>query len=293
MNDPYVWWNGAVVRPSDARLDPRDRAVLYGIGLFETLRSYDGRPFQLAAHLHRLHTTAVRLRLDVTLERRGVGRAIRELLEACELRRGDAAVRITVTGGLDGGGIDRQAASPPSVLILARPTIRSRAIQAIRACRAHGDAHRPMPSVKSIGYLGSALARLAAREQGCDEALVVSPDGHVLEGANSTIFARLGNVLVTPRLDGTILPSVTRRIVLELARADGIATKQASIRWDELLAAREVLSVGSVREIAAVVAVDGLPIGNGRPGAFGRRLFRDYRRLVLRESDTSAVRSRT
>lgn len=293
MSDPYVWWNGSVVRPADARLDPRDRAVLYGIGLFETLRSYDGRPFELPAHLRRLHATAERLRLDVSMRRAAVGRAIQDLLEACRLTRGDASVRITVTGGLDGGGIDRPAATPPSVLIHARPTPRHRGIQGIRACRALGDAHRPIPSVKSIGYLGSALARLAARDRGCDEAIVASPDGSVLEGANSTIFARIGQVLVTPRLDGRILPSVTRRIVLEIARSVGIATEQRSIAWEELVSAREVLSVGSVREIAAVVAIDERPIGTGSPGPFGRRLFREYRRRTLRTLGGSAVQPRS
>lgn len=282
MNDSYVWWNGAVVRPSEARLDPRDRAVLYGIGLFETLRSYDGRPFQVPAHLRRLRSTAERLRLDVAIERPGLERAIRRLLEACDLAHGDASVRITVTGGLDGGGIDRAPASPPSMLIHARPASRPRSIQAIRACRAEGDVHRPIASVKSIGYLGSALARLAARERGCDEAIVVSPDGHVLEGATSTIFAQLGKVLVTPPLDGAILPSVTRRIVLEIARREGIACEEARIPWTDLTGAHELLSVGSVREIAAIVALDGSPVGRGTPGPVGRRLFRDYRMRALR-----------
>lgn len=289
MNDPYVWWNGAVMRPCDARLDPRDRAVLYGVGLFETLRSYGGRAFQLASHLRRLRTTAVRLRLDVGLGSRIVGRAIGELLAACELTRGDASVRITVTGGLDGGGIDCPPASPPSVLIHARPTLRHRGVQGIHACRAQSDTYRPLPTVKSIGYLGSVLARLAAREKGCHEAIIVSPDELVLEGANSTILARLGNVLVTPPLDGQILPSVTRRIVLEIAANAGITTQEAPIGWPNLLEAREVLSVGSVREVASILTIDGHPIGNGAPGAFARLLFRGYRQRVQRELSGSAA----
>ncbi len=280
MTDRFVWWNGAVMPPEEARLDPRDRAVLYGVGLFETLRSYRGFPFGLDAHLRRMRATATKLRLDVSFPPRRARAAIAELLAACELDRQDASVRITVTGGLDGGGIDRPAASPPSILIHARATARLAAPAAIRVCRAGDDAHRPIPGIKSIGYLPSALARLAARERGCDEALVMTEANEVLEAANSTILARLGNTLVTPPLDGRILPSVTRRIVLDLAGRMDIAVDERPLHWHELANARELLAIGSVREISAIVAVDGRRVADGRPGPWSRKLFRAYRREV-------------
>ncbi len=280
MTDPFVWWNGRVVRPEEACLDPRDRAVLYGVGLFETLRAYEGVPFELAAHLQRLRHGAARLELPLDLPTARARRAVRELLEACDLAGGDAIVRITVTGGLDGGGIDRPPAGPPSVLIYARSVVRRRAPAALRACRAGPEAHRALPGLKSIGYLPSALARRDAGVRGCDEALVISEANELLEGANSTILIRSRASLVTPPLDGRILPGITRRIVLALARGDSWRVEERRIPWDELVTAREVISVASVREVAAIVSIDGVTVGGGAPGTWTRRLFRRYRALA-------------
>ncbi|MFN7955524.1 MAG: aminotransferase class IV [bacterium] len=289
MTDRFVWWNGRVMRPEEARLDPRDRAVLYGVGLFETLRAYHGVPFALDAHLRRLRHGAARLRLALDLPTPRVRTAIRDLVEACDLARGDAFVRITVTGGLDGGGIDCPSAGPPSVLIHARPVVRRRSPAVLRACRASPQAHRAIPAIKSIGYLPSALARRDASQRGCDEALVLSERDELLEGANSTILVRSGTRLITPPLDGRILPGITRRIVLDLARAEGWPVEERCIPWLELVAAREVMSVASVREIAAIVSIEGRTLGAGVPGEWTRRLFRRYRERALGRNEGSAA----
>lgn len=281
MTDPFVWWNGRVMRPEEARLDPRDRAVLYGVGIFETLRTYDGEPFQLAAHLQRLRNGSARLALPLDLPTARARRAIRDLVAACGLAHGDAFVRITVSGGLDGGGIDQPPAGPPSVLMYARPVTRRRTPASLRACRAGPDAHRAIPGLKSIGYLPSALARRDAGVRGCDEALVSSEANQLLEGANSTILIRSASSLVTPPLDGRILPGITRRLVLALARGEGWRVEERNVPWDELMSAREVISVASVREIAAIVSIDGMSVGGGAPGPWTRRLFRGYRALAL------------
>lgn len=281
MTDAPVWWNGRVMAPAEARLDPRDRAVLYGVGLFETLRAYQGVPFALDDHWRRLRGTAERLRLEIPIERGALTRAIRALLEACELTSRDASVRITMTGGLDGGGIEQPPATPPSLLIHARPVPRPRGPLSLRVCRAGELAHRAIPGLKSIGYLPSVLARMDARERGYHEAIVALPGGQVLEGANSAILVRVGDHLVTPPQDDQILPSVTCRLVVGLARRAGISVVERSLHWDELLEATEILCVGSVREIASVVDVEGHPVGRGRPGPVAKTLFRAYRARVL------------
>jgi branched-chain amino acid aminotransferase len=234
--------DGTVMPADEVRIPATDEGLLRGDGVFEVVRLYDGRPFALEDHLARMERSAGNMRLPFAID--AVRSDLAALLEAG--RPGDGVLRVLVTRGGRRIGFIEPLPELPSTLALRTVTY---------------SPTRILDGVKSLSYGGNMLASRLAREQGADEALLVTPHGRVLEAPTSTFFCSLnGRTLVTPPLEDHILDSITRRRLLAVCDVD-----ERPIAADELAGVREAFLASTVREVLPVHAIDGraVPVVDG------------------------------
>lgn len=277
-----AWHEGELVPTGALALPGLSLAALYGLGLFETLRVYEGRPFALDRHLRRMSAGAAQLDIATPHldQPEALAEAIGRLLSANSLS--DAAVRLTLAATGDDWDDPR-----PTLTLTARPFtgyppewyeagIR---LAAAPWHRCPEDLH---VSLKSANYLTCLAARRYAHRRGAQEALLLNCEGYVAEGSASNLFvvARSGD-LQTPALDQGLLPGVTRQIVLELAAELAIPVREKRLRMAQFHDAPEVFVTSSLMEIVPVCAVAGVT-ATACPGPITRRLALAYRELVAR-----------
>jgi branched-chain amino acid aminotransferase group I len=291
--EEIVYLNGSLVPRSMARISVFDHGFLYGYGLFETMRAYNGKIFLLERHIKRLSGSAEVIGLGQKLAGIDLGKACRDTLEANKLR--EARVRLTVTNGesdalpwIDTGG-------KPTVVVTARPYTPFSAekygegfrvgIASVRRCR-----QSVVASMKSVNYLASVMARMEAAVRGLDEALILNDDGYIAEGGGCNVFFVRDSRLVTPALNSGILPGVTREVVMELAASLGIETSQGTVGIGVIRKCDEAFVTNAVIEIMPVTEVrdesgNSVSIGGGKPGKVTLQLIQAYRERVERETE--------
>lgn len=268
-----VYVNGGILDERDARVHVNDRGFLLADGIYEVARVYGGRPFELDRHLRRLERSARELRLFLDPSADEIGRISADLLARNGLT--DATIYVQVTRGI----APRTHAFPtatvaPTTYIAVRPAL-APAPQLVR----DGGAAITLPDdrwarcdVKVIGLTANVLAKQAAVEAGAFEAIFVR-DGYVTDCASCNVFAVFGSTLMTAPRTNYILWGITREIVLELARQDGIKVEEMPFRVEQLRQADEIFVTGTSSEITPIVALDGATVGSGRPGAVTQRLI--------------------
>jgi 4-amino-4-deoxychorismate lyase len=255
-----------VLAPDTPVLHADDEGVLRGRAVFETLRAYAGIPFRLDAHLDRLAASAGRLRLAPP-PRDAFVAAVADAIDAGGLP--DATVRLLWTAGREGGG-------PPTglVLVSALPSghdeLRERGLRLAVVEWAAGA----LAGAKSTSYAENIAAQNEAAERGADDALLVAPDGTVLEAPTSNVWFREGDRLLTPSLSLPLLAGVTRATVSELAPEAGYTVEEGSFQLERLLRADEVFLTSSVREVMPVTSIDGAEIARGPAAAALQRALR-------------------
>ena len=281
MSD-IVYLNGSLIPRSQARISALDYGFLYGFGLFETMRAYEGRVFRLDRHLNRLARSAEVLGLP--LPATDLRSAVMATIQANQL--GDARVRIAVSIGEGGIVPDPSTCDQPTVLILAghyQPypeQVYEKGFKAI-VSSIRRNSQSPLSRLKSANYLESMLARQEARAAGVDEALCLNEKGLLAEASMSNVFLVTNGTLRTPGPGSGILPGITREAILELASSLAISTLEDDVRRDELYQAQEAFLTNSLIEVMPLTEIDGKPVGSGRPGPLTRRLAAAYKRLVM------------
>jgi len=286
--------NGDIVPPAEARISVFDRGFLYGDSVYEVVRTYGMRPFELELHLRRLAASAARIGLELPWSASGIGdEAERTLLqsrggdapdpEAAPWNVGERSVRIVATRGSGEMGLDPALASDPLLVVIVLP-LRGPPAQAYR----HGVSAWPVgrpgglrrggdPAAKTGEHLFHVMAVKEARARGAHEALLLDGAGNVTEGASSNVFAVQGGELVTPPLAAGILEGVTRGVVLCLAEELGVRVRQEPLSLRAVEAADEVFLTSTVREVLPVTRAGDRTIGRGEPGAVTRLLHAAFR----------------
>jgi len=262
--------NGDLVDAREATVSVRDRGFKYGDAAFETLRAYGGDVFEWDAHADRLERTCDTLEIDHGLDRAELRRRIDETLSANDLA--DAYVRLSVTRGVQPGKLTPVPEVDPTVVVIVKglprggtegdPTWGSPARLRTAATRRIPDAALPA-AAKTHNYLNGVLARLELRGTAADEALMLDADGYVAEGATSNVFFVLDGALRTPSLDGPVLPGITRKVVIELAREEGIPVEPGHYGPGDMRAADEAFVTNSTWEVRPVAAIDDVEVGGG------------------------------
>lgn len=261
-----VWLDGRLIPASQARIDPADRGLTLGDGVFETMRARAGRVARLAAHLARLRAGAALLRFAVPFDDAAIEAALAATLHANRLD--DGVLRLTLTRGPAGGrGLPPPQAAAPTVLIAAAPPpAPAGPARAVIARGTRRNADSPLSRIKSLNRLDDVLARIEAAERGADEALLLNGAGRLVESSVANLFLVLGGVAVTPPLADGALPGVVRA---ELLAAHGAVER--SLAEADLACAEEAFLTNALG-LRALVAVDGRPIGDGTSGPLARRL---------------------
>ena len=263
-----VYLNGDFVAHDRAQISVDDRGFVFGDGIYEGVRAIRGHVFAWTAHADRMAAGLAGLRIELARDRIDALEAVCErLVRDNGLADGEAFIYLQVTRG----AAPRTHAFPPPGT---RPTVYASATQlpARHELRQHGckaitfdDLRWARCDWKTINLLGSVLARQASAEAGAYEAILVR-DGVVTEGAASTAFAVIDGTLRTHPLTQRILPSVTRKVVLECAAELGLAVHETAVTLDELRRAQEIVLCGTTTDALSVVALDGAPVGAGVPG---------------------------
>jgi branched-chain amino acid aminotransferase group I len=283
-----IYLNGQLIPRSKAKLSPFDHGFLYGYGLFETMRAYQGHIFRLDSHLTRLRCSAESIGLTHSILTTDEGKqslkaACVATMEANELR--NARIRLTVSAGEGDMTPDPGTCSSPTVLITAQNLVPlppkkyesgyKAALSSIRR-----NSQSPLSRLKSTCYMENILARMAAKAAGCDEALFLNEQGYLAEGSTTNVFLVSRGELITPSFESGVLPGITRDAVLEIARTSNIKATERWVQLNELIEAQEAFVTNSILELMPLVSIEGRPIGTGKPGKLTRDLLFAYRKLV-------------
>lgn len=282
-----IYLDGRILDADEARLPVNDRGVLFGDGLFETIRAYQGRPFRLHRHLERLREGCRVLRISGIPEDGEIEEAISALYRE-NVGRGDAYVRVTVTGGDFDGSRTLTRSSRPRCFIVVKPfegyppEFYRRGIR-VTVSSVRRNPHSPLWRIKTNNYLEPLYAKQEAADRGYEDALFLNTDGYLAEGSTSNLFLVSSGMVLTPHLDCGILPGITRETILELCSSKGIDLQEGFYRLADLHGADEAFLTMTTGELIPVTEVDGVTIGHKCPGPMTVFLSTAYRRLVEEE----------
>jgi len=281
-----IWLDGNLVPKEEAKVSVFDHGLLYGDGVFEGIRLYNGRLFRLQEHLQRLANSAkaIALRLPISIE--AFQREIIRTVRANRLK--DGYIRVVVTRGPGDLGLDPNKCPRPTVFIIADRIqlypesmyTQGLSIVTVSTRRAHRETLNP--AVKSLNYLNNILAKMEATNAGGNEALILNQEGYVAECTGENIFLVKRKRLLTPPVSAGALPGVTREVVMEIGEAIGLTVREENLTRHDVYIADECFLTGTAAEIVPVSHCDGRQIGTAcRPVT--ERIRKAFRRLTRTE----------
>jgi branched-chain amino acid aminotransferase len=289
-----TWVNGRILDSAGSTVPAADRGFLLGDGLFETMRGRAQAVFRLDAHLERLEHGAERLGIPVPDGVRSAIAAVMDVGLAGHPERAElaeSALRLTLSRGPGGEGLEPPAAVEPTLVISLRPLPAFpakwyRSGISLRLSSYRLSARSATAGIKAIGYLPNILALREARAAGADDALVLDERERLAEASASNLFwVDSGGGLCTPSAACGILPGITRSAVLELARSWGVSATEGEWGLEALVESREAFTTSSLRGIVPITILNGEPVGGGRMGELTRRVIAGYQELFLRETE--------
>ena len=280
-----IWMDGDLVDKADAKVSVYDHGLLYGDGVFEGMRVYHGKLFEADAHFRRLFESAKGLRLTIPYTADELRAATDRTVAANGFT--DCYVRLVVTRGAGTLGLDPDKCPRPAVFIIADkialypPEMYDRGMPVITASVVRNHPNALSPRIKSLNYLNNILAKMEATDAGVPEAVMLNHVGNVCECTADNIFVLKGGVVLTPAATEGALEGVTRRVIIDLCRRNGIDCRETVLQRHDLYVCDEMFLTGSGAEVIPVTSVDRRPVGTGQPGPVTKRLiglFRDYLR---------------
>jgi len=280
--DGLVYANGAFCAAGDACVSVFDHGLLYGDGVFEGIRAYNGRVFKLERHIERLFDSAKAIRLEIPHTPAEVCDIVVETCRRNQIH--DGYIRLLVTRGRGDLGIDPRKCSQPELFVIARPQLRMyrdapAGVRMVTSTFRRNAIDATCPSIKSLNYLNNVLARIEANDRGADEALMLDAQGYVAEASVDNFFIVTERELLAPPT-ATNLKGVTRETLLALALSLGIRTKEKPFTLFDVWTAREAFLCGTGAEVVPVLSVDGRTIGGGGIGPVTARIVAAYHQLV-------------
>ncbi len=281
-----IYIDGEFHERENARISVFDHGLLYGDGVFEGIRAYDGRVFRLDDHVDRLYDSAKVIDLAIPLTREQMKGHILETVRKNNLW--DAYIRPIVTRGAGDLSLDPQSCSRPSIIIIAMELkaaygdLYEKGLSAVTvSIRRNASAALP-PNTKSLNYLNNILAKIEATYKGGDEAIMLDPDGKLAEGSGDNVCVVKNSTLTIPQPMNN-LRGITRKVLLGICKSEHIPVETEDIGHFELYCADEVFLTGTAAEIAPVVRIDGRVIGSGKPGPLTLRLTSLFREITKTE----------
>ena len=286
--------NGRISGDRDAVISVFDHGFLYGEGIYETLRTYRGRPFLYDRHMRRLRNSARMIVLELPFSDAELASRIADTMAASDLAGTEAYIRVLVTRGVGELTYDPKATPTPSVIIIVKPLVDSapdvyeRGVRAVivDVVRNHPGTVNPM--IKSNNLMNSALAMQEAYRRGGFEGIMRNYRGDLSECTTSNLFIVKDGAALTPPLESGLLPGITREFLFDIGKEVGVDVREQVLRDGDLFSADEAFLTSTTRETVPIVDVDDRTIGNGRPGPVTRKLLDGFRRRALGEWPRSA-----
>lgn len=282
-----VYYNGATMPAEDAKVSAVDHAHLYGDGLFEGIRVYEGRIFRLDEHLRRLYTGSHTLGFNFDMPIGELKQIIVDTVEAAEATTGMAYIRLNLTRGtglgLDPKNIDQKPnlMALVSNLALYSPAMYEAGLDLVTVSTRVMPPQCLDPRLKTIGrYVSNIQAKLEANRQGAGEGMMLTVDGFVAEGTGDNLFIVRDGALFTPPAYCGILEGITRGAVMSVARAMGISVEERMLTQFDVYNADEVFLTGTAAEVICSTKVDNRTIADGKQGPITKKLIAAFRELT-------------
>ena len=279
-----VYIDGKFYDEKNAKISVFDHGLLYGDGVFEGIRAYNGRVFKLAEHIERLFYSAKAILLEIPMPPKEIAAAVVQCCRRNKLR--DGYIRLVVTRGVGTLGLNPNKCKQPSVIIIAGAIqlypeeLYKKGLEIITVATTRNLHSALNPAIKSLNYLNNILAKIEAQNGGCEEAIMLNSEGYVAECTGDNIFIVKAGQLLTPPLSAGALYGITRGTVMGLARENGMTVSEPNLTRYDLFNADECFLTGTGAEIIAVVKIDGRVIGNGKPGPVTEGLISQYHALT-------------
>jgi branched-chain amino acid aminotransferase len=281
--DLLIYFNGKFVPKQEARTSIFDHGFLYGDGVFEGIRAYDGRVFRLDEHLDRLYDSAKAIDLKIPISKEEMKKAIIETLKKNNLT--DAYIRPIVSRGDGDLGLDPGKCAKPNIFIITQEwgamygDLYEKGLTAITVGVRRNAAEAMPPNIKSLNYLNNILAKIEANAKGGDEAIMFDVHGNVSEGSGDNIFViKNGRIITPPTMNN--LRGITRAAAIELAKNMGIEVLETNIGFFDMYTADEVFVTGTAAEIAPITNIDGRSIADGKTGKITKMLMSAFKELT-------------
>ncbi|MGD1276485.1 MAG: branched-chain-amino-acid transaminase [Tepidisphaeraceae bacterium] len=283
-----IWIDGKLYDKEDAKISVYDHGLLYGDGVFEGIRVYQGKIFECEAHLNRLFDSARAIHLTPPRSKEQLQSAMQEVVRVNGFS--DCYIRLVITRGVGYLGLSPGRCPTPTVFIIADTVelysreMYEKGMSIVTASVVRNPPNALPPRIKSLNYLNNILAKIEAEEAGVPEAVMLNQDGNVAECTGDNIFIVRSAQVQTPGTADGLLEGVTRKTIFELCRKLAIPCIEKTLRRHDLHVADECFLTGTAAEVIPVTRIDGRPIGTGSPGPITRRLMEAFRRLVRGES---------
>lgn len=282
-----IWLDGKIVDESDAKISVFDHGLLYGDGIFEGIRFYNGRVFRLTEHIERLYLSAKALLLKIPWTLEEVCEATLQTIRANNLN--DGYIRLVVTRGIGDLGLNPYLCPNPSMFIIASgitlypAELYENGLEVVTCSTRRPTPASLSPQVKSLNYLNNVMAKVEALKAGAKEGLMLNEQGYVAECTGDNVFVvKKGEVITPPVSDGS-LDGITRQVIFELCSELGISIREMSMARYDIYTADESFLTGTAAETIPMVKLDEREIGDGKPGPISLRLIEAYRQKVRSE----------
>jgi len=279
----WVYLNGGYVPRDEAVVSIFDHGFLYGDGVFDSARAYDGSVFELDAHIDRIYDSAAAIALKIPLTKKEMHDVTLETLRRNELR--DAYVRHIVSRGPGPFGLNPESCPKPTVAVIATEwgamygDKYENGLRAVTVAVRRNPPDTLSPNIKSLNYLNNILAKIEANAKGGDEALMFDTNGRLSEGSGDNVFiVKNGELLTPPTLNN--LRGITRAVVLKLAEELRLPCRECELSFFDLYTADEVFVTGTAAEVAPITVIDGREVGQGNPGPITLKLIAEFREYV-------------
>ena len=280
-----VYIDGVYYPKSEAKVSVYDHGLLYGDGVFEGIRAYNGIVFKLKEHIDRLYRSAHALRLAIPLTKEAMTQAVLETLRKNSLR--DAYIRLVVTRGVGDLGLDPRKCPKPSLIIITdaisimASEAKEKGISTVITWVRRHPVDTTTHEIKSLNYLNSVLAKMEATAYGVDEAIGLDKTGLVSEGVGENLFIVKDGKVFTPPSSTGALAGITAKLAIEFAIKLGYAVTEANVTPFQLFSADEAFFTGTAAEVVPIREVNKRQIGNGTPGPVTKKLIAAFEKAIV------------
>lgn len=284
-----VYINGKFVPKEEAKISVFDHGYLYGDGVFEGIRAYNGRVFRLKEHIDRLYDGVKSIMINLSETKEEMKEIILQTLRENNLK--DAYIRVVISRGTGDLGLDPRKCPRPTVVVIADKItlypqeMYENGLKVITATTRRNIPEGVNPQMKSLNYLNNIMAKMEANQAGVLEAIMLNNENYVAECTGDNIFIVKNGKLITPPTYAGILIGITRNAVIELAENMGIPVLEKNFTRHELFTADECFLTGTAAEVIPVVNVDGRLIADGKPGVITKKLIAAFGELVQKEGE--------